>query len=364
MRICVVGFSHPKNDKRVIRTVKALAEQHHVEYIYWTENKKEKPISEANINYVPMYYKHGHKISERREFELFVANYLRCVDCDLAYFHHYQVTVPFKPYKAFTSRGIPVITDIHEYIPDDYLASISRIPKKLRVAAGKHIFKGICKLSSALVMTRELTKEKAERYNTNTFLFENLGNRLISPLSKEKRNKEIVLVGATPRNFDREKQLFKRLDKSGFDIVMIGSKKKPEQDFIKYEPFIENSKLLDRISRAAFSFCSFDPRDNKGNIRTNYLYSSANKLYDSICAGTPVIVEDDFVEMKRHLADDGVGVLISPSNSIIPAMQIKEYWKYGNYQSLLTSIKDSQYKYVFSEARKATFLDFVRGVKA
>ena len=77
-----------------------------------------------------------------------------------------------------------------------------------------------------------------------------------------------------------------------------------------------------------------------------------------------MIVENDFVEMKRHLVDDGVGVLISPSNSIIPAMQIKEYWKYGNYQSLLTSIKDSQYKYVFSEARKATFLDFVRSVKA
>jgi len=145
---------------------------------------------------------------------------------------------------------------------------------------------------------------------------------------------------------------------------MIGSKKKPEQEFIKNEPFIENSKLLDRTSRAAFSYCSFDPRDEKGNVRTNYLYSSANKLYDSICAGTPVIVEHDFVEMKKHLTEDHVGVLVTPSDSMTSIIQIKEYWKYGNYQSLLTSIKDNQYKYVFSEARKAAFLDFVRSVKA
>jgi len=355
LKILIVGFMHPKEDKRVLRTVRALSEKHDVTYVYWAKEKEHRE-KKGRIEYIPAYYPQHLGIRSRLKFERQVTKMLKAIDCDLAYFHHYQVLDPFGPYRAM--KGIPIITDIHEYVPDDYMAGVSRIPKKARTAVGKVIFRYISKHSDGLVCVSEMPREKSK--HTWTYLFENLGNYLIEPLPKEKRKKEILLVGVTPRNFDRERFLFWTLHRMGFEITMIGSRKEPDADFIKYEPFIENKELLKRISTAAFSFCSFDPHDSKGNIRISYIYSLPNKFYDSICAGTPVIVEDDFIEMSRNLFN-GVGLIIPAYRASAAAKKILHYWE-NHYNGLIENIKTYQNQFVFNETKKRTFLEFVEEV--
>lgn len=354
MKILVVGFMHPKEDKRVSRTVRALSEKHDVIYLYWAK-EKELREKKGRIEYIPAYYPQHLGIRSRFKFERQVTKMIKEIDCDLAYFHHYQVLDPFGPYRAM--KGTPIITDIHEYIPDDYMAGVNQIPKKLRMTVGEFIFQYISKHSDGLICTRELTREKSG--HIWTYVFENWGNYLIEPLPKDKRKKEILLVGATPRNFTREWFLFRRLHKMGFEITMVGSQKKPDENFIKYEPFIENGELLKRISTAAFSFCSFDPHDPKGNVRINYTHSSANKLYDSICAGTPVIVEDDFAEMVDKV-ERGVGIIVPPYNSYA-VYGILHRWEH-DYDQLLENIKVHQNEFVFNDTKKRTFLEFVEEV--
>ena len=55
MKILIIGYMHPKFDKRVFRTVTTLSKKHKVIYQYWTD-KDEKIYQEENIKYIPIKY--------------------------------------------------------------------------------------------------------------------------------------------------------------------------------------------------------------------------------------------------------------------------------------------------------------------
>jgi len=50
VKIFIIGYMHPKYDKRVFRTVKALSKDNEVIYQYWTD-KEEIESKEGNIFY-------------------------------------------------------------------------------------------------------------------------------------------------------------------------------------------------------------------------------------------------------------------------------------------------------------------------
>ncbi|MFA6997334.1 MAG: hypothetical protein WC181_08795, partial [Defluviitoga sp.] len=52
MKILIIGYMHPKLDKRVSRTVSSLSKSHEIIYQYWTD-KEEKTYQEVNIKYFP-----------------------------------------------------------------------------------------------------------------------------------------------------------------------------------------------------------------------------------------------------------------------------------------------------------------------
>lgn len=349
----VVAHMHRKNDKRVMRTVNALAEVMGVNYYYWADDPFEKPETVGNITYWPSYYKLSSGYRSRKQYETALAerisqHYLT----DLVYFHHYSATAPFKFYKPFSK--VPVITDFHEYLPDDYLAGIDKIPKWLRLLAGEHVFKGLCKFSSGLVSVNNFALKTAEKYTDCPKLeVKNYGDYALEPAAKAERNKEIVLVGKTTRKLDRERQMLKKLHEYGFKITLIGAESKPPYDFMDYEPFLSYDEMMKRIGKAAFSLVSFDPTDSKGRIRLNYIHSSSNKAYDSICAGTPVIVADDFCELQNIRAK----VVYRCCNPDLDAEFINLMWTQF-YENFLSQIPLNVRDCVWDAEKKNEFIQF------
>ncbi|MBM7560330.1 hypothetical protein JOC61_002143, partial [Marinitoga litoralis] len=53
MKILIIGYMHPKYDKRVFRTVKALSKENEIIYQYITPGI-EKEYTEKNIKYIPI----------------------------------------------------------------------------------------------------------------------------------------------------------------------------------------------------------------------------------------------------------------------------------------------------------------------
>ena len=60
MKVLVIGYMHPKFDKRVFRTVTTLSKKHQVIYQYWTDDD-EKGYQKGNIKYIPIKYTKGTK---------------------------------------------------------------------------------------------------------------------------------------------------------------------------------------------------------------------------------------------------------------------------------------------------------------
>ncbi|MDD3089982.1 MAG: hypothetical protein PHT95_08600 [Candidatus Omnitrophica bacterium] len=348
----VVAHLHPKNDKRVMRTVNALAEVMGVNYYYWTETP-EKPETVGNITYWPCFYKLSSNYRSRKQYETALIERISQHHLtDLVYFHHYSATVPFEFYKPFSK--VPIITDFHEYLPDDFLSGVDKIPKWMRLMAGEYVFKGICRRSDRLVAENDFILKAAEKYtDCPKLVVKNYGSHVIKPLSKHERKKEIVFVGKTVRKLDRERPMLEKLHQHGFKITLIGSDSKPPYDFMGCEPFLSYDDMLDRISRAAFSLVSFDPTDSKGRANLNYINSGPHKAYDSVCAGTPIIVADDF----RGLQSIRAKVVYRCCNPDLDAEFINLMWT-RFYEDLLSQIPLDSSDNVWNETKKSKFIRF------
>ena len=72
----VVAHMHKRDDKRVLRTVNALAETMKVIFVYWTENADEKTEKSGNILFVPRYFEFSSSFSARRQYESALARYV------------------------------------------------------------------------------------------------------------------------------------------------------------------------------------------------------------------------------------------------------------------------------------------------
>ena len=63
MKIIIIGYMHPKYDKRVFKTVELLSKNNQVIYQYWTNNTKEKIHEELNIKFLPIFYEKESKFN-------------------------------------------------------------------------------------------------------------------------------------------------------------------------------------------------------------------------------------------------------------------------------------------------------------
>lgn len=93
-------------------------------------------------------------------------------------------------------------------------------------------------------------------------------------------------------------------------------------------------------------------------VRT-ILFALPNKFFDSISAGTPVIVRDSFVTMSKLVKELGIGVVIEPEDVDKSVEDILR--AYENYEILFENVVKYQDMFVWDEVKEKEFVEFVIG---
>ncbi|MDN5338361.1 MAG: hypothetical protein PWQ20_1431 [Thermotogaceae bacterium] len=361
MKILVIGYIHPKYDKRVFRTVEMLSERFEVIYQYRTE-KDEKEYVEGNVKYVPIKYEKNPKKKyileylSRKAFDRVVFDLIRNTEYNIVYFHHFLASLPIEAFKVAKKRGKVVIYDIHEYHPENFMYALTGVLKHLKEKVMWNIFEKQLRLSDKLIFVSKETQEdvfKRLSINKPYLVFPNYANGVFFSQNKEKK---ICIVGKTPRGITYEKEILKRLIDKGFKLKLIGMDSDVLADIPhEYKAFMPYDEMMKELSKCAFSLISYGTSQYE-NFK-NFIYSRPNKYYDSLAAGVPVIVKNTFVSMAKEVEKYGIGVVINPKN--VDESVDKILKAYENYDRLIENLKKHQEKFVFDRAKKEEFLKFI-----
>ncbi|HCF37570.1 MAG TPA: glycosyl transferase family 1, partial [Thermosipho africanus] len=255
-KVLVIGYYHLKNDKRVFRTVKALSRKSVVLYQYLSDNEKEINYGEENINFVPVFFKIDPKENiikkaiKRIKFDLKIMKIIKKENYDILYMHHFLPIFPLEPFKIAKKRNKVLIYDIHEYHPENFLSFLKGLLKRLKEKIMLKIFEKQIKLSDKLVfVSKEIQEDifKTLSINKPYLIVPNYAHFSVS--AKEKK-KEIVLVGKTPRNIEREKEIIKRLISYGFKFKIIGIDSEHFKDIPhEYTSFLPYEDMMKGLSK-------------------------------------------------------------------------------------------------------------------
>jgi len=362
LTILIIGYTHDKYDKRVFRTVQALSKVSKVIYQYLTYTD-EPPYEEGNVRYLPtkcVDSREGNplkKLFDRRPLDKEIYRLIATEEYDVLYMHHFLATIPLKPFEIAKKRGKKIVYDIHEYHPENFLSGLHGVLGNVKTSTVLSIFKRQLELSDLCIFVSEETKNDIVQYADidpkKTSVLSNYASILIPP-DLSKKHKEIVYVGKITRHIDNEKSILKQLIRDGFSFKIIGMDEKEFSDVPHmYTEFLSYDKMMEEVSKSAFSLISFNTL-KKNNKYKNDLYSLPHKYYDSLAAGTPVIVKDSFVSMAKQVRDLGLGVIINTLNVEESKKRILD--AYNNYENILKNIEKHQDKFVWNKDKEQEFI--------
>ncbi len=352
---------HPKYDKRVFRTVKALSKDNEIIYQYWTD-KEETEYKEGNILYKPIKYEKNIKANpiikliRRRKLDKKITEMIESYDYDIVYFHHFLASRPIAPFKIAKKRNKVVIYDIHEYHPENFLNALRGIAKVLKEKVMWKIFERQLKMSDKLVfVSKEIQSDIFEKLKVNKPYLIVPNYASISVEGREKV-KVISFVGKVTRNLANEKKIIKKLLEKGFKFKIIGMDSDVFKDIShEYTTYLPYEDMMEQLSKSAFSLISYNTVMNE-NYK-NDIFALPHKYYDSIAAETPVIVKNTFVSMAKEVEKYGIGVVIEPNNVDESVEKILK--AYENYEKLLENIKKYKDKFVWDNEKEKEFINFV-----
>ncbi|MFN4201321.1 MAG: glycosyltransferase [Fervidobacterium gondwanense] len=365
MKVLVIGYTHPKYDKRVFRTVQTFAKENEVIYQYLS-TKEEDSYTEKNITYMPLLYgKIREKknfsellkeVSKRQRFDKAVLELIAKSDYDIAYFHHFLPTKPVKAFKIAKKRGKRIIFDIHEYHPENFLKTLSGFSKRIIEKIAWNFFKKQIELSDKLIFVSEETMsdifEKVE-FRKPALVLPNYASLSVEPTEKRK---EIVFVGKIQRGISKEKEILRKLNDLEIKFKVIGINSDIFKDIPhEYTSFLPYEQMMMELSKSMFSLISFSTTGNE--TYKNDIFSLPNKFYDSIAAGTPVIVKNTFVSMVKLVEKYGIGVVIDPSDVEGSVKKILDAFE--NYEYYRQNVEKCKHLFVWDEEKEGEFLEFV-----
>ncbi|KAF2961775.1 glycosyl transferase family 1 [Fervidobacterium sp. 2310opik-2] len=360
-KVLIVGYYHPKNDKRVFRTVEALSKVCNVSYQYISDNENDIHVKN-NIKFIPILFRINaqdnvlKKALKRIKFDLKVLKVIESEDYDILYMHHFLPMFPLKPFKSAKSKKKMVVYDIHEYHPENFLNSLSGLAKFLKEKIMWKIFEMQLKLADKLIfVSKEMQEDVYEKLGLDKpyLVVPNYASISVEP--KEKR-KEISFVGKVTRNIEKEKEILKKLIEKEFTFKIIGM----DSDVFKevpheYTSFLPYEDMMIELSKSAFSLISYNTVRNE-NYK-NDLFALPNKYYDSICAGTPVIVKNTFVSMAKEVEKYGIGVVIDPNDVEESVKRILN--AYERYDEIMENVRKYKGNFVWDDKKKEEFVNFV-----
>jgi glycosyltransferase involved in cell wall biosynthesis len=360
-KILIIGCMHPKYDKRVFRTVKALSKNNQIIYQYVTYND-EKEYEEGNILYKTTPYTKNLKanilikLKNRRGLDKKIVYMVQNYDYDILYMHHFLASRPLEPFRIAKKRNKKIIFDIHEYHPENFLNQLSGFKKQLKEKVLWRIFEKQLKLSDKLIFVSEQIQEDVYnilKINREYLIVKNYAS---IEVSHNKKKKEISFVGKVTRNLDDEKEILKRVIKNGFKFRIIGMESEYFKDIPhEHTDFLPYEDMMKELSKSSFSLISFNTV--KDREYKNDIFSLPNKYYDSIASETPVIVKNTFISMAKEVEKYNIGVVINPKNVNESVDKILK--AYGNYDELLENIRKYKHEFVWTEEKEKEFVNFV-----
>ncbi|MGC8902297.1 MAG: glycosyl transferase family 1 [Fervidobacterium sp.] len=371
-RVLVIGYMHSKDDKRVLRTVNSLSKVFCVTYQYLT-TVPERPYTSGNISFVPILWKENEsqnpvfKMIKRRKFDEQIIELITRTEFDILYLHHFLPTKPLLPFVIAKGRGKMVVFDIHEYHPQNFLANLPGIIEKAKERVMNEVFRKQIELSDKLIFVSEemishVDKNIIQLSDKKVMVLPNYANgscRKIENIEQiDKKKKEIVFVGKIPRKLREEKQIIKNLIEKGFKFKVIGMDTSELEDIPHTSMgLLPYDKMLEEIAKALFSLVSSSTINKRDYV--NHIYSLPNKFFDSLAAGTPVIVKDSFVSMKKIVERLGIGVVIDPTDVNFSVQKVLVASE--NYQKYIENVEKYKNLFVWDENKEREFIDFIIG---
>ncbi|PZC52369.1 MULTISPECIES: glycosyltransferase [unclassified Mesotoga] len=357
MKVLVIGYGHTKNDKRVARTVDVFRQCGLVHYQYWEDSGTKNEEELTNVKNYPLNrnsMKGLGRYGKRFSFDKEILRLVRQKDYDLAYFHFSPALMPVRIFSEAKKRGKIIIYDLHEIMPEQ------RLPEKASIF--RPIMWGILRKQFSLCDGVVFASEDASNYmlrktgqSVKRFILPNYAYESANGIFQDNRQNEIVVVGGTQRDISISRELVVRL-KSKFRIVSIGMKWKMADENI---PFLKYEKMMERISRARFTLIAFNSRSDL-NYK-NDIYSLPHKFYDSLAAGTPVLVAERFVSMRRIVERTGTGLVLNlieqPNENFA-----KICYSIDAYDEYLHNLEKYHNDFVWDNSKRESFRDFVEEV--
>jgi len=319
VKVAILGYDHPVDDKRVFRTVKAISKYHDVVYIYRQDAGK-KEIEEKlkreypHVEFVPVVLKErspeGIYAFDKENVEAVIES-----DADVWYLHTAPDTRPLQLFTEGKRRGKRLIYDSHELMPWNSFSRFTRgnraVDMMRRVVLWS-VYKEQIEKSDVVIQVSFSIKRYVERNlkveEGKQIVIPNLAERVeCLDIGSRRRERKVVYVGSTVRGISR-KLIELLYEKYGYRFEYISSR---EEDRLKDLPYVRwqrplgYEEMIEWLSRAEWSLMIFEHWNN-----LSYIYSLPHKYFDSLYAGVPVIVGKEFVEMAAWTKRYGVGIII------------------------------------------------------
>ena len=362
MKILILGYEHPRDDKRTLRSFEALREIGEVFYQYISDAEERSsddhliPLQKPPKSYDPISWFLKWMIFDKK-----IERLIESLKPSLIYFHYLPITGT-KLFKIAKKCGAKVIFDIHEIIPDQFMKTY-RLFDIIRPLFWR-TFKEALIISDGLIVVSKESVEyifKKVGIRKDYFLLPNYAHLKIEPLYLKDRQKSLVIVGKVGRSLKDECRFLRFMKKKGFVIRMIGWENY-SIDCVDIEklPFLPYEKMMKEISKSMFSFVSFKSHPRKEDY-SNDIYSLPNKLFDSVAAGTPVIGNSRFISVKNWIERDKVGLVISMKDDEKTwEKMIQDY--ISHYDANIMLLKENQDKYIWDEGKKKKYLEYINRV--
>ena len=364
--ILIIGYTHPKHDKRVIRTVESLCKHYNVFYQYAVspgeKDSEQEDIFLGNVKFLPLIFDPAKestmikKFTARRPFDKKLLLIIKSRKWDAIYFHHFCQTFPVGAFRLARKNSDKIIYDVHENHPENFLNTLHGVMKKIKEFFMWKVFKKQLILSDRLVLLSEDFKKEVfskTGVEKSYFLMPNYACMKAADVKKEKT---VVYVGKITRGFESEIKIIKELVRHGFKFRVIGSKNEAFNT-VEHEctGFLPYGMMMQELSKASFSIVSYSTVSDSGYM--NDILSLPHKYYDSLAAGTPVIVKNSFTTMCNEVRRYGCGIIIDVHD--VPA-SINEILKaYENYGSLQQNLINCIDNFVWDKEKEEQFINFI-----
>jgi len=369
-RVLVLGYTHDFFDKRVfLKCVLSLSEVFdEVVYPFWKRERKVSFSIPENVTPVglPPFHMRTWKrtLFDDPKYKESILNLPGQFDFVVS--HDTQGYLAQKRFfrKLKQKFGAKLVFDLHEFLPSASFPSIPDSPVKNWIIE-KLWLSRILDEADAFVVVNDFVKQTLGKKGTNrpVFILPNFAHQETFT-SLEKKKDRIAIVGGIrndngPKEYQKLVEVF--LERSHFDFTFIGTPKAALVDFGFPAPLLENPRLhfpgflpysamLEEISMCSFSISHLNFR----NI--NSRFSLPNRFYDSLCAGTPILVPFQLEEQWKIVEREKVGVGFDLTKENWP-LELLHKIEEAEYPAIAENLREKMNLFSF-EAHKRPLQEF------